>query len=95
MYNGILDMHGIPRHPTWTELDFTAEAGVTNITLLKAVDWTVGDRIIIAPTSYDRMAHELRTITNVDKTNPDKPIIFFNEPLEHKHFAGIQYFGAD
>lgn len=29
MYNGVLDIHGVPRNPTWTELDVTAEIGST------------------------------------------------------------------
>lgn len=27
--NGILDLHGIPRYPTWTELDTTVLPGAT------------------------------------------------------------------
>jgi len=29
MYNGVLDLHGVPRTPTWTELDVTADIGAT------------------------------------------------------------------
>jgi hypothetical protein len=30
---GTLDMHGVPRNPTWTELATTADVGSTTITL--------------------------------------------------------------
>lgn len=51
--NGILDFHGIPRFPTWTELDTTAMPGENKITLHTAVDWKAGEVIVIAPTTYD------------------------------------------
>ena len=38
-----IDIHGEPRDVTWTELDSTAEAGATTITLLEDVDWRVGE----------------------------------------------------
>lgn len=28
-YNGLTELHGVPRHPTWTELNHTAEIGDT------------------------------------------------------------------
>jgi G8 domain len=37
--NGVLDMHGIPRDPVWTDLDSTVLPGATQITLIRAVDW--------------------------------------------------------
>jgi cell migration-inducing and hyaluronan-binding protein len=52
MYEGNLELHGIPRHPTWTSLDTTSEIGLNTITLIEAVDWKVGERIIVAPTGY-------------------------------------------
>lgn len=36
---GQIEMHGIPRTPTWTSLDVTAAVGATSITLFEAVDW--------------------------------------------------------
>lgn len=41
--NGILDMHGVTRSPTWTSLDTTASIGDTSITLEEAVDWVAGE----------------------------------------------------
>ena len=37
--NGVLDMHGIPRYPTWTQLSVTSLPGSRKITLIEAVDW--------------------------------------------------------
>lgn len=41
--NGILDFHGVPRNPTWAELDQTAEIGATSITMIRSVDWQQGE----------------------------------------------------
>ena len=37
--NGVLEMHGVPRNPTWTELSTTSLVGSSQITLIEAVDW--------------------------------------------------------
>jgi G8 domain len=39
MYNGVLDLHGVPRNPTWTMLDTTSDIGSTTLTLVRDVDW--------------------------------------------------------
>jgi hypothetical protein len=65
MYNGVLDLHGIPRVPTWTELDTTADIGANQITLIRTVDWKVGEKIVIAPTGYFNIEAEERTITAI------------------------------
>jgi hypothetical protein len=39
MYNGVLDLHGVPRNPTWTSLDVTANINDNKITLCRDVDW--------------------------------------------------------
>lgn len=89
MFNGIMDFHGVPRYPTWTELETTSEAGSSTITLMKQVDWVAGERIVIAPTGYDNTEAEEKTIMTIDKTDPNKPVITLDSPLQFKHFAGI------
>lgn len=39
VHYGTLDIHGVVRTPTWTELEVTADVGATTITLREAVDW--------------------------------------------------------
>jgi len=72
---GILDMHGIPRTPTWTVLNETVLPNATTITLSEAVDWVAGEEIAIAATSYNGREGEQRTILSIDKTNPNNPVI--------------------
>ena len=52
---GTLDIHGIPRQPTWSSLESTAEIGDTEITLHGAVDWQVDEEIVIAATDYYKL----------------------------------------
>ena len=81
VYNGILDMHGPPRTPVWTFLSQTAQSGSTSITLSTAVDWQVGEKILIAPTGYDNTEGETMTIVSINKANPNSPIITLDSPL--------------
>mmetsp|Transcript_33606 Transcript_33606/g.44302 ORF Transcript_33606/g.44302 Transcript_33606/m.44302 type:complete len:129 (+) Transcript_33606:187-573(+) len=89
---GTLDMHGIERPITWRNLKVTADAGAKEITIndMKgtALDWKVGEEIVIAPTTYSGRDAEQRTITAI--TNVDSnPVIKFTEPLKTKHYAGV------
>jgi hypothetical protein len=92
---GVLDMHGIERSPTWTLLETTVMPGENQVTLAEAVDWQPGEEVAIAATGYDGREGEKRTITAVDNSDPSKPVLTFDEPLEHKHFAAIESFGGE
>jgi hypothetical protein len=82
-------MHGVKRTPTWTELDTTANAGATSITLKESADWKVGETIVIAATGYYHMEAEERVIAAVNRNDPNKTVISFVDPLLYKHYAGI------
>lgn len=90
---GNLDMHGPVREPTWTQMDKTELPGASTITLKQPVDWRVGEQIAIAPTSFEVDEAEKRFITAIDRTNPEKPVLTLDAPLEFKHFAKIQTYG--
>ena len=86
-------MHGVARSPTWTELETTALPGDTQITLNTAVDWQVGEVIVIAPSSYVADEAEEKTIAAIDNSNPDNPVITLDSALEYKHYAAIETYG--
>jgi hypothetical protein len=88
--HGRLDMHGIPRSPTWTMLETTAEANSTVITLQQEVDWQVGELIAIASTSFDGREGEQRIIAAIDST---RKVITLDRKLDFKHFAATQTYG--
>jgi hypothetical protein len=91
--NGILDMHGPIRTPTWTVLSETVNINATKITLNEQVDWVAGEEIAIASTSFDGREAEKRTIVSIDNTVADKPVITLDKKLDHKHFAATETFG--
>ena len=43
VHEGLFDMHGVVRTPTWTSLAATAEEGTDVITLEADVDWIEGE----------------------------------------------------
>jgi hypothetical protein len=88
-------MHGVERKPCWTQMEKTSDAAEKTITLATKVDWKVGEVIVIASSDNEGRHAEKRTITAVDNSTIDKPVISFKEPLLYKHFAAIETYGAD
>lgn len=84
---GVLDMHGVTRTPTWTSLNHTVDANATEITLIEAVDWQVGEEIVIAPSSFCSRCAQKNKIKAIDNSNPDKPVITLETRLNQRRFA--------
>ena len=78
------DIHGKPRNRTWTELSDTSPSGSTTVKLIDAVDWVVGEQIVVASTSYDHTQAERRIITAIDSS---KKIITVNSPFLYSHLG--------
>ncbi|RDI96568.1 transmembrane domain-containing protein [Meiothermus sp. QL-1] len=85
---GVLELHGEPRKG-WTKLAQTAPRGATQITVLEASGWRVGDRIVLASTDYDPRQAEVRTITAISGNT-----LTLDRPLQFPHFGEITY-GVD
>jgi hypothetical protein len=92
---GTIDIHGVERTPTWTELETTAAASQNQIILKEAVDWKENEYIIIASTDFDKDQAEKKRIVSIDRTDPDKPIITLDSDLVYMHYAGIDTYGSD
>ena len=86
MSGGKLELHGIERK-TWTQLNATAQAGATAITLKEVIDWKVGDEIVIASTDFDPHQAEKRTITAINGL-----VLTLNAPLVYMHFGVEQIY---
>jgi len=82
---GTLSLHGDREH-TWTKLAETAEAGVTEIEVLDASGWEVGDQIVLASTDFNPRQAETRFIAAIDGDE-----ITLNRPLEYMHFGEITF----
>lgn len=77
-----IDIHGIPRTPTWTSLETTAFPGENQIQLIEPVDWQAGEWIIITSTGFNRAEAEKMQIASVDSST-DKPIITLTTSLKN------------
>eukprot|EP00759_Apiculatamorpha_spiralis_P009384 PhF_6_TR15991/c1_g1_i1/m.25091 len=89
--NGAIDLHGIPRNPTWTKLVATANAGDQFIVLQGPVDWKQGEKIVVTSTDYEKEHAEERLITNVVASGTNVRVQF-SEPLQYQHYGEIQCF---
>ena len=94
-----LDIHGTERDITWTSLETTALAGSETITLREAVDWQVGEKIVIASTDLGVEDNhqpgigdmsEQRTIKTI---SADQTVITFDGPLLWEHYANTDTYG--
>jgi hypothetical protein len=84
-----LAFHGAVSEPTWTQLDATASQGDTTITVNEAVDWDVGDEIVILSTDYDPGMAEQRRITDITGNT-----IQINDSLDFMHFGEELTYGG-
>ncbi|MCL4864744.1 MAG: hypothetical protein KJZ47_02545 [Gemmatimonadales bacterium] len=81
---GALELHGEPR-TSWTTLDASAAVGATQITLAKATNWRVGDRIAIASTDFNPLWADDAVITAVSGRN-----LTLATPLKYAHWGTVQ-----
>lgn len=51
--------------------------------------------IVIAPSTYNHLEAEVRTITAIDTTIPNRPVLTLDRPLEYRHFAGTEQYGSE
>jgi hypothetical protein len=85
--HGQLDIHGVKREHTWTELKTTLAAGSDTATLNVKTDWAAGERIVVAPTDFEVDHAEEFTIVSVDNSGATT-VLKLDRPAMYKHFAG-------
>jgi hypothetical protein len=90
VHNSRIDINGKERNVTWTLLETTANAGDNTITLMKPVDWQVGEKIVVASTDYDMNQAEVKTITNI---SADALTLTLDTPFEYKHYSADETYG--
>jgi cell migration-inducing and hyaluronan-binding protein len=82
---GTLNLHG-DRNNAWTKLAKTAEAGHTEIEVLDAAGWRIGDEIVLASTDYDPRQAERRMVAAVNGNT-----LTLDKQLEYMHFGKITF----
>ena len=88
LMRGTLNLHG-DRENSWTKLARTAEAGSSEIEVLDAGGWRVGDEIVLASTDFDPRQAERRRIARISGN-----LLTLDQPLDFMHFGQIT-FGVD
>lgn len=83
---GTLDLHGLPKTPTWTRLGATAEAGSNTITLAESVNWQAGDKIAIASSVWSPDQVEDRFISSVSMGGVT---LTLDRPLQFAHWGEL------
>ena len=89
--NGVLDIHGEPRTPSWTILDQTANAGDYTIHLQESVNWKPTEKVVVATTSYVLEESEVMEISSVSASGTE---ITFTTPLQYQHYAATETYGS-
>lgn len=84
-----LSMWGQERTKTWTTISATISAGDTSFTVSEAVDWQVGEEIVVASTDYEHTHAERRTITNVAGNT-----FTVDSAFEHKHLSVVETYDS-
>ena len=77
-------MHGVERAITWTQLSETALKGSDTLELTDPVDWPIGSRIVIAPTSFSAWQTEIFEIVDI---SCDKTTLTLNGVLGYNHLG--------
>jgi len=96
MGGGTLSIHGQQRYG-WTMLNATVTAGETSITLQDAVDWVVGEEIIITTTGREHDLDRKLSYTQTEKRTivsiaADKKTMVLDKPFNYSHFGKLQTF---
>lgn len=80
-------MYGEPRTPTWTNISTAISPGNTQFDVTDAVDWRVGEEIVVAPTGFDPSQAERRTISAISgkAITVDKAFTFSHASVIENH----------
>lgn len=89
VYNGIFLVYGADHDVSWTRLAKTAKRGQRLLKLKQAIDWQIGDEIVIASTSYEASEAETGTITGISSNGK---VITLADNLEYKHYGSHHEF---
>ena len=83
---GNLEIYGKPQI-SWTLLRTSAFPNDTTISLVEEVNWAPGEKVVIAPTSYNPYEAEVLTIASVQGNN-----VTFIEPVKFLHYSSTLEF---
>jgi hypothetical protein len=77
-----IELYGVVPGTVWTRLAAFADKGSSNIQVLEAKDWKVGDEIVVAPSGRVPQQHERFKIAAIAGTT-----ITLDKPLLYNHYG--------
>jgi len=83
--NSKIDIHGKKRDHTWTYLKKTVNAKDKSFELDKAVDWKVGETVVIASSSYNIEEAEQKKITAITGN-----VFTVDSEFKYKHYSAYE-----
>ncbi|GIM05166.1 hypothetical protein Vretimale_9611 [Volvox reticuliferus] len=87
---GLVTFFGQAKVPTYTKMNRTADPGDTSIVVNGALNWKVGDRIVIASSSFMAWEVDEAVITALDNTTvPGCTVISLDAPLNYVHLGEL------
>lgn len=87
--HGILGLYGKAKVPAWTRLVQTADVGESSIVVSGKVNWEVGDRLVVASSSYNAEDVDEADITGISVTTEGNTRIALSNPLRYTHLGLI------
>lgn len=89
---GSLELHGATPDVIWTKINAHGVAGATSLELIEAVDWGIGDEIVIAPTDYYEAGFTNESITQrVSLAGITDQTLTLSEGLNAHRWGLLQY----
>lgn len=84
--DGTLELHGVPKVPTWTLLEETVQANSDTIVVQNPVNWVAGDRLVIATTSHLNSQNENEEVV-IKSVSNDGRTITLETGVEFSHLG--------
>lgn len=88
VHGGTLDLYAEYPTPTWTQLNATAAAGASSLTLKESVNWSPSAEIVIAPTDFYNVDGRTEKISLASASGNRLNLA---SPLMHNHWGRLQY----
>ncbi|XP_033758550.1 fibrocystin-L-like [Pecten maximus] len=87
---GTLMLNGLPMTHTWTRLAASADVGSNTLRLNTAVDWKVGDEVVVSATGYNPDESEYGVISATQTYNdqngePDYTVLTMQDAFKFPH----------
>jgi hypothetical protein len=90
--DGSVRLHGLPKQPTWTVLNATANVGDTSIVVNGPTNWQIGDRIVVASSSFYATDVDEATIVNITAVGAEGSAavqLDLDVPLVYTHLGEV------